>query len=105
MYSAFTSLPLRLIGEVPVSANPAARNLGCGTLDEAIDMEAHVHNISRVCYYHLHNISATLSSLTAEATEKVIHAFITSRMDNCNALLYHLPSNLIARLQRKRNSC
>ena len=42
---------------VTVSANPAALNIGCDTMDEAMHMEAHVNNISRVCYYHLHNSS------------------------------------------------
>jgi hypothetical protein len=32
------------------------------------------------------------------------HAFVTSRIDNCNALLYGLPSYLIERLQYVLNA-
>ena len=34
----------------------------------------------------------------------LVHAFVTSRIDNCNALLYGLPSYLIQRLQYVLNS-
>ena len=37
-------------------------------------------------------------------TKTLIHAFVTSRIDNCNALLYGLPSYLVQRLQYVLNS-
>ena len=36
---------------------------------------------------------------TIEATKKIVHAFITSRLDNMNSLLFNLPENLIRKLQ------
>ena len=34
----------------------------------------------------------------------MVHAFISSRLDSCNALLYHLPKSLITKLQRVQNA-
>ena len=53
---------------------------------------------------NLHNICRIRKFLTQEITEKLIHAFVTSRLDYCNSLLYGLPSNLLAKLQRVQNA-
>ena len=36
--------------------------------------------------------------------EKLVHAFVTSRLDNCYSVLYGLPSNIMDKLQRVLNS-
>ena len=38
------------------------------------------------------------------AAEQIIHAFVTSRLDNGNALLYGLPQNQISGLQHIQNT-
>ena len=38
--------------------------------------------------------------LSPETTETIIHAFITSRADYCNSLLYGLPDCQLSKLQR-----
>ena len=55
-------------------------------------------------FFYLHNICRIRKFLTQEITEKLIHAFVTSRLDYCNSLLYGLPSNLLAKLQRVQNA-
>ena len=37
--------------------------------------------------------------MNQSAAEQIIHAFVTSRLDNGKALLYGLPQNQICRLQ------
>ena len=39
-----------------------------------------------------------------DATQKLVHAFITSRLDNLNALLFSLPAHLIRKLQLIQNN-
>ena len=39
-----------------------------------------------------------------ETVKTLVHAFVTSKLDNCNALLYGLPKYKIQRLQDVLNS-
>ncbi len=49
-------------------------------------------------------ISRLKSTLSFQDLEKVIHGFITSRLDYCNALYLGLPKSLLARLQMVQNA-
>ena len=42
--------------------------------------------------------------MNQSAAEQIIHAFVTSRLDNGNALFYGLPQNQISRLQHIQNT-
>ena len=42
--------------------------------------------------------------LNVESTEKLVHALVTSRLDNCNVVLFGLPDYLIKRLQYVLNA-
>jgi len=41
--------------------------------------------------------------LDRESTEAIIHAFVTTNLDYCNAILYGLPKVLLNRLQLVQN--
>jgi len=45
-----------------------------------------------------------LQSLTTAAAETVVHAFVASRLDYCNALLYGVSDRLMRRLQSVQNT-
>jgi hypothetical protein len=92
-----------MIGDTLINSSASVKNLG-SIWDQSMNMEEHISHICKACYYHLRNISAIRDSLTRSATEKLIHALITSRLDNGNALLCNLPKNLIAKLQRVLNT-
>ena len=82
-----------LIGEHQVTPATVVRNIGI-IMDTRASMEAHVNNVSRTAYYHLYNIGRIRCYLSQSAAEQLVHAFITSKLDYCNALLCGLPSLL-----------
>ena len=55
-------------------------------------------------FYHLCTISRTRKYLSTQTTEILIHAFVASKLDHCNSLLYNVPKNVIKKLQSVQNS-
>ena len=80
-----------------------ARSLGV-VFDSELRMRAHVSNICRAGWSFIYRIGKIRSYLDEPATLKLIHAFVTSRIDSCNSLLIGLPTNEINRLQRLQNA-
>jgi hypothetical protein len=91
------------IGSATIARSKTARNLGV-IFDSTLSMESHVSAICKNSFFQLRNIAKIRKYLTDKSTEKVIHAFISSRLDNNNALLYGIPKSKIQRLQRVQNS-
>ena len=91
------------LGESSVSPGKHVRDLGV-TWDSSMNFEKHVTNICKCAYFQLHNIYRIRKYLTVNATKSLVHAFITSRLDYCNGLLYGIPNYLIDRLQRIQNA-
>ena len=85
------------IGDSPIAAVSKARNLGA-FFDSFMTMTPHISNVIRSSAFQLRNISRIRKFLSRNATEQIIHSFITSRLDNNNALLYGLPANQLYRL-------
>ena len=54
-------------------------------------------------FYHLRKIARIRSYLTPETAKLLLHAFVTSKLDYCNSLLYGVPKYQILRLQRIQN--
>ena len=87
------------IGNSSITPSPKARNLGA-IFDEHFTLECHVNKVCQSAYMHLNNIYNIKDSITKEACESIIHAFITSRLANLNCLLYGLPDGLLYKLQK-----
>ena len=41
--------------------------------------------------------------MSTKTTEKLIHAFVTSKIDSCNALLFGIPEKDLSKLQTVQN--
>ncbi len=65
---------------------------------------SHFKNITKVAFFHLRNIARIRPFLSRPDAERLIHAFITSRLDYCNSLFGGLPANSVKRLQYIQNS-
>ena len=88
------------IDTTTLTPSPVIRNLGL-VLDSTISFE---HQIPRTAFFHLKNIARLRPSLSFSTAETLIHAFITSRIDYCNSILYGLPSKTLNKLQYIQNS-
>ncbi len=77
---------------------PEVRNLEA-IFDAGLTMKLHVKSVCKSAYFKLHNINSVRRSLTKEAAATAIHAFITSRLDVRNSLLYGLPKVTLSQVQ------
>ena len=86
------------VGETTIPTSSHVRNIGV-IVDELLDMHKHIASVCKSSIFHLKNIRAVKKYVSREAVEKLIHAFVTSRLDVNNALLYGLPTTTIRPLQ------
>ncbi|KAI2646255.1 hypothetical protein H4Q32_024563 [Labeo rohita] len=79
------------------------RNLGV-ILESDLSFSSHVKAVTKSAYYHLKNIARIRCFVSSQDLEKLVHAFITSRVDYCNGLLTGLPKKTIRQLQLIQNT-
>ena len=82
---------------------PHVKNLGV-ILDLELNLKSHVRNVTKIAFNHLRNIAKLRLFLSQADTERLTHAFITSRLDYCTALLSGLPKKAIGQLQNIQNA-
>jgi len=97
------SLPTLHIGDSEINTSESARNIGA-IFDSNMNMEKHVNTVCKSAWYHLRRIGSIRKYLDTSSTKTLVHAFITSKLDNLNSLLYGLPGKLIHKLQRVQNA-
>ncbi len=60
------------------------KNLGV-ILDSNLSFENHISHVTKTALFHLRNISKLQNMLTFSDAEKLVHAFMTSKLDYCKA--------------------
>ena len=85
-----------------LSSTDVVNNLGV-YLDSELTLERQVSKLCQVCYFHLRRLCTVRRSLSKESLRTLVHAFVTSRVDHCNGLLYGSYSYLLDRLQSVLN--
>ena len=90
------------IDNIEIELSSSVRNIGV-IFDNNMTMKDQISAICKSTHYHLFNIGRIRKCITQEACEKLIHALVTSRLDNGNATLSGLPDNQLNRLQRMLN--
>ena len=92
------------VGNSAITPVSSARNLG-SWFDAKLTMAT---NITRTCNsvsYYSYNLRRIRKYLSKENTKTLVHAFISSRIDYCNSLLYGAPEYQINKLQRVQHMC
>ena len=87
----------------PVTSSSTVKDLGV-ILDCNLSFENHISYVTRTAFFHLRNIAKLRNMLSVSDAEKLVHAFMTSRLDYCNALLAGCPASLINKLQLVQNA-
>lgn len=107
IHSKFTrslsTLPGIAVGDKIIAPKPEARNLGV-LFDHNLSLKGQITNCCKVSFMALSNIAKIRRYLDQDQAEKLVHAFVTTRVDHCNSLLYGLPAYEINKLQRVLNA-
>jgi len=95
------------IGSVPVLSSTVsivniAHDLGV-VIDSRLTMSDQVTALCRAGYYQLRQLRPVARSLPEESVKTLVHAFISSHLDYCNALLYGISDSLFRCLQSIQN--
>ena len=91
------------LGDTVVDCNPRVNNLDA-LFDQEINMRFQIANICQSAYFHLRKIDRIVNNLTKKSTEILVHATITSRLDQNNCLLVGATKEQIDKLQRVQNA-
>ena len=86
-----------------VTPTVKVRDLGV-FIDGELTMEAHVSNTVRGCMYQLRQLRSVKRSLTLDSRRALATAFVASRIDYCNGVLYGVAKGEIQRLQMVLNA-
>ncbi len=75
-----------MLNDITLASSTTARNLGV-IFDQDLSFDSHIKQTSRTAFFHLRNIAKIRPILSQKDAEKLVHAFVTSRLDYCNSLL------------------
>ena len=85
------------VGTAIIEPVNEVRDLGI-TLDSTLTLRTHINNICRSGSLSLHELSKIRKFLSQKDTKRVVHAFISSKLDYCNGLFYCLPTSELQKL-------
>lgn len=73
-------------------------------LDTNLNFQKHISNISKTAFYHPRNTCKVRCFLSQSDSEKLFHAFISNRLDYCNAFFAGTTKQLLNKLQLIQNA-
>uniref|UniRef100_A0A669B7W6 Reverse transcriptase domain-containing protein n=1 Tax=Oreochromis niloticus TaxID=8128 RepID=A0A669B7W6_ORENI len=86
-----------------ITCRDKVKNLGVW-FDTVLSFESHIKEITKTAFYHLRNIARIRHVLSNDTAEILVHAFVSSRIDYCNALFSGLPKKSFKGLQMVQNA-
>jgi hypothetical protein len=90
-------------GNVDIEPSDAVRDLGV-YFDSKMSMRQHISRITKNCFFQLRRLRPIRRYLGRQVAQRLVSAFVLSRLDYCNALLAELPASTLAPLQRCQNA-
>ena len=95
-------MPLQVKDQL-LQPTDTVRDLGV-LIGSQLTVEVHVWNVIHSCFYQLQQLRSIRRSLPTDARRTLAAAFIASRVDYCNGVLYGVSSQIIRRLQMVLNA-
>ena len=95
--------PSLQLGADTVTAQDDVRLLGV-TISSDLSLQRHVSNVSATSFYWLRQLRRVRRSLDSESAVTLVHAFVISRVDQCNAILAGATKSVTDTLQRVMNA-
>ena len=90
------------IGNAQIPFKQSVKNL-FWAIDCNLAINAHVSNIAWTLYFELRRLAYIRRFLTSIATATLVSAFVLSRIDYCNSLLFGSTHDVTSHLQRIQN--
>ena len=97
------STPEVKVGNSTIFPQGQVKDLGV-FFDKHMNLKSHISSICSSASFANRNIGKVRKHLDRATTERLVHAFVSSRLDNCNSLLFGLPLYQIELLQRIQNT-
>lgn len=86
-----------------IQCRDRVKNLGV-VFDQTLSFDLHIKQVTKVEFFHLRRIAKIRPLLSLNDAEVLVHSFVTSRLDYCNALLSGLPKKSFRGLQLVQNA-
>ena len=97
------SLEEIILGNEQLTMARTITNLGI-IFDREISFNYQINQLCRTSFFLLRNLFKIRKYLTDEATSKVVHAFVTTKLEYCNHLYFGLPKYQVNKMQRVQNT-
>jgi hypothetical protein len=95
-YSDFEPLALSSVLSIPPSHQ--ARSLGV-LFDSEFSFKQHINEVRSISFFHLRRLNNIRDRVPLDCFQSLMHAFVTSRLDYCNALFFALPTESVCKLE------
>ncbi|KAF7650460.1 hypothetical protein LDENG_00125940 [Lucifuga dentata] len=100
-------LPLKDISvnfdRIALKTENQVRNLGVVMAAE-LNLNSHIKPITKSAYHHLKNTARLRGLMSQQGLEKLVHAFIFSRLGYCNGIFTGMSKKPIRQLQLIQNT-
>jgi hypothetical protein len=96
-------VPVIHIGEESINTSPHARNIGF-IFDQTLSLDKQIASTCKSAWFHLKNLSRIKNYLDRVSLERLIHAFVSSKLDVNNSLYFGLPDCTLNKLQLIQNA-
>ena len=91
------------VGHTAILPSSEVRNLG-GWFDNQLKMVTQINQTCKAAFFHIFNIRRIRKFLSFDTVQTLVNAFVISRLDYCNSILFGLPNTAVQKLQRVQNT-